>query len=455
MKRTSFYWIAVSAFVALGACSMGNADEQADLAGSSSSSGSSSGMGTGTSTGTGTGSSSTSSGTGGASTGSGTGTGTSTGSGAGGPLAGTLTAGDWDDNLNFDFFVEYRTSFAKTNAVAEINIADRVVIRVVDAEDNPIANADVLVHGANDYLLAPTASDGRLLFFPSHDGGAKDEQLKVTVTAPAGQYGVSPVTIDAPLSKSWTITLPGAASVMPTALDLAFVIDTTGSMVDELSYVQAEVQGIAETIKANFGPIDVHYGLVVYRDVSDAYLVNRYDFTSDLSKLKVSLKNQSAEGGGDFPEAMDAALAEMHKLQWRSGNVARVAFLIADAPPHEAKGPATLSFADEARIAGIKIYPIAASGVDDVAEYYLRQSAQLTMARYLFLTDDSGVGNSHAEPHIPCYQVQLLNVLMNRMIASELAGFRVPAKDSDVIKTVGNPSIQGVCKLSDGSDVKY
>jgi len=46
-------------------------------------------------------------------------------------------------------------------------------------------------------------------------------------------------------------------------------------------------------------------------------------------------------------------------------------------------------------------------------------------------------------------------VLMNRMIASELAGFRVPAKKSDIIKTVGDPNDQGVCKLTDGSEVKY
>jgi len=366
-----------------------------------------------------------------------------------------LTAGDWDDNLNFDFFLEYQSSFSDANSVAKVEIADRIEIRVVDGDDEPVANASVLVHGQGTYLSAPTASDGRLLFFPSYDGGADDEQLKITVTPPAGQNSASPITVDAPLQKLWTITLPGAESVMPAALDLAFVIDTTGSMVDELAYLQAEVQGIAESVEANFGPVDVNFGLVVYRDVADDYIVKRYDFTSDLAELKSNLNKQNAVGGGDFPEAMDQALAEMHKLQWRSGNVARMAFLIADAPPHEKHGAYTLGYAHKARRNGIEIYPIAASGVDDVAEYYLRQSAQLTMGRYLFLTDDSGIGNSHAEPHIPCYQVQYLNVLMNRMIASELAGFRVPAKKSDIIKTVGDPNDQGVCKLTDGSEVKY
>jgi len=40
----------------------------------------------------------------------------------------------------------------------------------------------------------------------------------------------------------------------------------------------------------------------------------------------------------------------------------------------------------------------------------------------LGLTDDSGVGNPHAEPNVPGYNVDRLDRLMIRMIASELAG---------------------------------
>ena len=46
----------------------------------------------------------------------------------------------------------------------------------------------------------------------------------------------------------------------------------------------------------------------------------------------------------------------------------------------------------------------------------------MTMGRYLFLTDHSGVGNPHAKPHAPEYAVEHLNRLMVRMIAQQLAG---------------------------------
>jgi hypothetical protein len=109
---------------------------------------------------------------------------------------------------------------------------------------------------------------------------------------------------------------------------------------------------------------------------------------------------------------------------------------------------------EAARKKGIRIYPVGASGVDDNSEYLMRMAAQQTAARYLFLTDDSGVGNAHAEPHIPCYPVQHLNNLMVRMIDSELTGVRVPALASDVVRSVGSP--QGnVCTLKDGSTASF
>ncbi len=82
------------------------------------------------------------------------------------------------------------------------------------------------------------------------------------------------------------------------------------------------------------------------------------------------------------------------------------------------------------------IYPVAASGVAEACELVMRTAALLTGAEYLFLTDDSGVGNPHAEPHIPHYQVQRLDRLMIRMIASELAGKRISAEPDEIIRTV-------------------
>ena len=66
---------------------------------------------------------------------------------------------------------------------------------------------------------------------------------------------------------------------------------------------------------------------------------------------------------------------------------------------------------------GIKIIPVAASGVDKSCEFMLRFFAITTGGTYVFLTDDSGVGNSHIVATVGEYQVELLNDLIVRLIS--------------------------------------
>ena len=86
-----------------------------------------------------------------------------------------------------------------------------------------------------------------------------------------------------------------------------------------------------------------------------------------------------------------------------------------------------------------------AQGCAGEAEFVMRSAAMLTGAQYLFLTDDSGVGNPHAEPHIPCYTVEQLAPLMVRAVRSELSGKRVEAEQQFSIRTVGQGQ-GGVCE---------
>ena len=52
---------------------------------------------------------------------------------------------------------------------------------------------------------------------------------------------------------------------------------------------------------------------------------------------------------------------------------------------------------------------VGASGVDEVAWLPRRAASELSGGRYLFLTDDSGVGGPHKEPTLPCYLVTKLD----------------------------------------------
>jgi hypothetical protein len=290
--------------------------------------------------------------------------------------AGQLTAGVWDDNLNYEFFGKYLTASSGVPSASIFTQAER------DA--------------AHTKFLTRTAK---------------------------------------------------------TELDIAVVLDTTSSMADEIQYLQGELDTIATSVKAKFPDTTPRFGLVVYRDETDEYLTRNVPFTSDIAAFRASLAQQSAAGGGDIPEAVPEGLAAGVGLGWRTtDDVARVMFWVADAPQHAGKEQAVNAAVTGAVQKDIHVYPIASSGVDQNAELTMRGAAQVTGGRYLFLTDDSGIGNSHAEPHIPCYVVTPLQGAMVRMVESEMKGARVEPAANEVLRTVGSP-VDGKCTLQNKSDV--
>ncbi|HLT37492.1 MAG TPA: vWA domain-containing protein, partial [Enhygromyxa sp.] len=332
--------------------------------------------------------------------------------------SGTLTAGSFDDNLNpwvFDKFVDQVRSHPDLSQLASAFAGQRTVLRVQDAQGRPVANAKVEIDGKQ--LL--TRTDGRAVWVQGWDSGSQG-QGKATVS-----HGNSRKVVSIKDQVEQLVTLTDAQGTLPTKLDIALVIDATGSMGDELEYLKVEIRSIAQAIHRAFPEVDQRFALVVYRDDGDQYVTRSFDFTADLQAFERKLGRQHAEGGGDYPEAMDAALADAGNLSWREGNVARVSFLVADAPPHAEDMAATLTAADELRSIGVATYPVAASGVAQEAEMVMRAAALMSGGQYVFLTDDSGVGNAHEEPHIPCYAVEPLRDAMTRMIRSELAGARV------------------------------
>ena len=53
---------------------------------------------------------------------------------------------------------------------------------------------------------------------------------------------------------------------------------------------------------------DVHESL--YRDEGDTFVTATYDFTPDVEAFRTALADVVADGGGDYPEALDEGLAE-------------------------------------------------------------------------------------------------------------------------------------------------
>lgn len=235
------------------------------------------------------------------------------------------------------------------------------------------------------------------------------------------------------------------------ALDVALVIDTTGSMGDEITYLQAEFRAISDAVTAQFPNVPQRWALIAYRDTSDDYVLSGADFGTSVTWFQGELAKLSAGGGGDFPEAPDQALAwAASHLTWNpAADSARLVFWVADAPHHNDKAGPMADAIRELRNRGVQVFPVASSGIDELTEYTMRASAQLTLGRYVFLTDDSGVGGEHKEPSVPCFVVTRLDQGMLRVIATELSGTHVAADPATVLRSEGNPQ-DGVCSLPDG-----
>ena len=65
---------------------------------------------------------------------------------------------------------------------------------------------------------------------------------------------------------------------------------------------------------------------------------------------------------------------------------------------------------------GIKIIPLVASDANKSVEYLMRYFSVYTNGTYVFLTDDSGIGNKHMKPSTKDFKVEKLNDLIVRLI---------------------------------------
>lgn len=358
------------------------------------------------------------------------------------PQSGQLTAGSFDDNLTPQFFRRFVQSMMQNPHVGSLPkdfLGQRVLLSVRTADGKPVGNCRIKVApaagGASVELIS--RSNGSAVCLTSWDGIDARSDLVVTVSPPDGSPVVKE-TVRKGLDR-WDITLPSATAGLPANLDLCICLDTTGSMTRELPFLISEVKTIAAAIHDKFPNVQIRYGLVVYKDREDEYVAKRFEFTTDVEEFRRNLSAQRAAGGGDIPEAVEEGFLEATKLQWRDKDTARVMFHIADAPPHDQDIDKTLRLADQLRKKGVVIYPVACKGYDDPCEFVMRGSALLSGGQFLFLTDDSGIGGKHDEPHIPYYKVERLEQLMIRMIACELAGKRIEPEPHRVLRVVGKP----------------
>ena len=176
-------------------------------------------------------------------------------------------------------------------------------------------------------------------------------------------------------------------------VEVAFVLDTTGSMGPLIEGAKRKIWSIATAIADTNPNAEIRMGLVAYRDIGDEYVTKTFNLTTDIQDLYGNLLQLRAQGGGDWPESVNEALeVGVTKLAWTQGaDICRIMFLVGDAPPHMDYKQDT-KYSDVVRMArerGIVVNAVQAGGARDTERVW-REIAQRGDGRYIPIPQDGG-----------------------------------------------------------------
>jgi hypothetical protein len=341
-----------------------------------------------------------------------------------------VTAGVTDDNEQWGDYLDYlnRHTYVYAN---QRDVSERYVITVVDEGARPVHDATVEIYNGDMLLFSGrTDAGGRVLFHPlALEGNRQWQQPRDYRVVATKGFVARSETFARYGADQWSITLNEPPRLDYAQLDLLFLIDATGSMDDEIGKLKDTMAEIADQIATLPERPDVRYGLVAYRDRGDAFVVRPYDFTPNLRDFQRNLAALRADGGGDEPEALNAALhASLNELSWREEETVRLIILVADAPPHLDYSWEGFSYDTDmidAVSRGIKIFPVGASNLNGDGEYIFRQLAQFTGGKFVFLTyadgsDPSSGPGTETDHDVENYSVDTLDRLVVRLVREEL-----------------------------------
>ena len=355
----------------------------------------------------------------------------------------TLNAGEIDDNAQWEHFTQYRTGFLQVSSqmARDVDVSQRQIITVSDGQRLPVLGARVLVYGSQELLAETrTYATGHSLFFPSAWTAALGQQA-FRVIVQKNDTTVE-FMLDPAADSEWQVTLDAVQQPDRISLDVLFLLDATGSMADEITQLQTNILDISSNIAQLPGDVDVRYALVAYRDRGDDYVTRAYDFVPDVSDFQAQLNAVEADGGGDNPESLNEALhVAIQDMAWRQDDTIKLVFLVADAPPH-LDYPNDYDYSQEMVAAawkGIKIHPIASSGLKQDGEFIFRQIAQYSMGHFIFLTYQQGnAGEPGAErPDLAAgqdnYTVEQLDDLVLELITDEITALNTPVASNGTL----------------------
>ena len=210
------------------------------------------------------------------------------------------------------------------------------------------------------------------------------------------------------------IVLTAPAVPVP-SLDLALVMDVTGSMEDEIEQVRAEATALVERVQLLVP--DTRFAVVSLADYAEVQFADRLrdivgnavqfgrpgdspwqleqPFTADAALVQSAVNRIVLLHGGDNPEAYLRALDEAARLEWRP-DARRIILLFGDSEPHtpDPGRDATVDTADDLETQtvlqrlndqGIRVIAVQAQTTTDIDFY--RNLADSTGGQWYALVD--------------------------------------------------------------------
>lgn len=324
------------------------------------------------------------------------------------PQAGQLTSSALFDNDHYDYWKKLISSTDNEKGIYDnyesrfsFNTKNRIKITLKNA-----SGVEVTI----DEQTARTDVNGVAYIYPTVTKEEYDLKIKYV------NINNETIELSKQINGDFEMSIDDAKP-RENVIELMLIIDTTGSMGDELEYLKSELAYVIEEIKKNNNDISIYIALLFYRDQNDAYITKYVEFTDDVNLTIAELKKQGANGGGDFEEAVQIAFNEALQKNWTSKNSTKIILHVADAPAHDQDIQQWNECVLKASSMGIQIITIASSGIDRKTEYFFRAQSMITNGVYTYLTNHSGIGYDHLTPIREDEEiVEYLNLMLTRLI---------------------------------------
>jgi hypothetical protein len=214
------------------------------------------------------------------------------------------------------------------------------IINIYDAMYIPgqLNSMDIFLHYNSNYTLFLNIGNVTV-FNKSYGGEIIDTVSNSQLSAKLNYAYLSNKTVPIRLGLDNATFVSGGSGTA----DIVFLIDSTGSMYDEIQDVKNIIINFTKVLEAS--SIDWRLGLVEFKDyLSDPcgwsgdfpYKIHNFsgsNFTTNATLFRNRVNTIIASGGNDLPESHLRAINESLNLNWRT-NTKKYEILLTDAPPH-------------------------------------------------------------------------------------------------------------------------